>query len=95
MVRKLEPSTILDTVAAECHKRLEELIVMHGARDRVDGIEHSNLDQFFGALDALVSQVSVQLMDYFSTGFEDVYNGSQLPLPFTLAHAFGVGGHCC
>lgn len=57
----LEFSTKLNVVEAVSHKRLEELAVVRGARDRFKGLLRFIVGQSAEALDALVNQVVIQL----------------------------------
>lgn len=63
---KFELFTKPDTVAVKSDKRLEELVVMQGARDRVEGLVRCIFSQSVEALHAFVIRAPTQLVDPFA-----------------------------
>lgn len=88
---KFELFTRLYAATEESDKNFEELAGRRGARDYVEGLGRSIVNQSVAAIYAFVKHVGFPLVDCFRTGLEEAYAGIQPPFPYTLTHVPVVG----
>lgn len=82
-------STKLGVVVATSDKRLKELAVMRGARNRVVRLAIDG--QSGEALYAFANQVQTHLVDRFRVVWAGAHSGSRMAYSYRLTHVSGVG----